>query len=113
MQSLRFDFDEKGQLDHAFFHVHLSDELIAEGERLSAHFEVPVQNPTQPNECWVTTRIPTPDMTLTSVLFCLAGDHLRTDIFGQFVERVDPIQARLPPLRFEALKNSVVFFASL
>jgi len=107
VQSLHFDFDEKGQPDHAFFHVQLSDQLISEGDRLSAHFDLPLQAIAQSNECWVTTRIPTPDMTLTSVLYCLAADHLRSDIFGQFADKVDPIQGRLPPLRFDALKGSV------
>lgn len=107
VQSLHFDFDETGQANHAFFHVQLSDELISEGDRLSAHFDLPLQAIAQSNECWVTTRIPTPDMTMTSVLYCLAADHLRSDIFGQFADNIDPIQSRLPPLRFDALKNSV------
>jgi hypothetical protein len=107
VQALHFDFDEKGQADHAFFHVQLSDEPIPQGDRLSVHFDFPLKAAVQSNECWVTTRIPTPDMTLTSVLYCVAADHLRSDIFGQFADKVDPIQGRLPPLRFDALRNSV------
>jgi len=46
-------------------------------------------------------------MTLTSVLYCLAADHLRTDTFQEFAERVEPIQGRLPILSFDARKASV------
>lgn len=107
VQALHFDFDEKGQVDHAFFHVQLSADLISEGDRVSAHFDLPLQAAAQSNESWVTTRIPTPDMTLTSVLYCVAADHLRSDIFSQFADNVDPIQGRLPALRFDALRSSV------
>jgi hypothetical protein len=107
VQALHFDFDEEMQANHALFHLQLSNDLIPDEDRRSAHFDLELQPPGQANECRVTTRIPTPDMTLTSVLYCLAADHLRSDIFGQFAERVGPIQDRLPPLHFDALKSSV------
>lgn len=107
VQALHFDFDEQVQADHPWFHLQLSNELISDEDRRSAHFDLELQPSAQSDECRVTTRIPTSDMTLTSVLYCLAADHLRGDIFGQFAERVDPIQDRLPPLRFDALKSSV------
>jgi hypothetical protein len=106
-QSLHFDFDQAGQADHPFFHVQLNDERIATAEYPTRDLDFDWQLPTESNECCVTTRIPTSDMTLTSVLYCLAADHLSGDIFKQFALKVDPIQDRLPPLRFEALKNSV------
>jgi len=107
VQSLHFDFVEGGQPDHPFFHVQLSDELIHEDKRQSARFDLAVLSSGLPNECWVTTRIPTPDMTLTSVLYCLVADHLGGGIFSEFKRRVDPIKDRLPAVRFDALKNSV------
>jgi hypothetical protein len=107
-QSLHFDFDDKAQGGHPFFHLQLTDELIPDADRQSARFNLQVHaSPEQQNECSVTTRIPTPDMTLTSVLYCLAADHLRADTFQKFAEQVEPIQNRLPVLRFEALKASV------
>jgi len=107
VQSMHFDFNEDVQTDHPVFHVQMSDEMIPKADMQSAHVDLEVQ-PVHPlNECWVTTRIPTPDMTLTSVLYILAADHLRTDIFDQFVKRVEPIQRRLPPLRFDTIKTSV------
>jgi hypothetical protein len=35
VQSLHFDFDEKGQVGHPFFHVELTHELIPEHQLLS------------------------------------------------------------------------------
>jgi hypothetical protein len=106
-QALHFDFDEKMQPNHALFHLQLTNDLIPEDDRRSAHFDLELLPPGEANDCRVTTRIPTPDMTLTSVLYCLAADHLPPDIFRQFAERVEPIQDRLPPLRYDALKSSV------
>jgi hypothetical protein len=108
VQSLHFDFDEKGQADHPFFHVQLNHELIPDVDRLSAKFDLELHpSADQAFDCAVTTRIPTPDMTLTSVLYCLAADHLRGDTFQEFAERVEPIQDRLPVLSFDALRASV------
>ena len=107
VQSMHFDFDENVQTDHPVFHVQMSADMISPADRQSAHFEIEAQPLHVSNECWVTTRIPTPDMTLTSVLYTLAADHLRTEIFTQFVKGVEPIQHRLPPLRFETIKTSV------
>jgi len=106
-QSLHFDFDHAGQVDHPFFHVQLTDEQIPVHEYPTKDLDFEWQLPTERNECCVTTRIPTSDMTLTSVLYCLAADHLSGDIFKQFALKVGSIQERLPPLRFEALKNSI------
>lgn len=105
-QSLHFDFDENGQIDHPFFHLQLTDEPIAADECMAAHVDFEMQE-TDRTECYVTTRIPTCDMTLTSVLYCVAADHLGGTIFNGFAQRVDAMQDRFPPLRFEALKNSV------
>jgi hypothetical protein len=106
-QALRFDFDQAGQPDHPFFHVQLNDELIAAGECLTGHVDFEVQIPSERSECCVTTRIPTCDMTLASVLYCVAADHLGGPIFKQFAQKVISLEDRLPPLRFDALKNSI------
>ena len=91
VQSLHFDFDEKGQVNHPFFHVQLNHDLISDADRKSAKFDIELHpSSDQASECAVTTRIPTPDMTLTSVLYCLAADHLRTDTFQEFAEWVEP-----------------------
>ena len=106
-QALHFDFDQAGQRDHPFFHVQLTDELIAAAECLVGHVDFDIQPPSERSECYVTTRIPTCDMTLASVLYCLAADHFGGAIFNQFAQEVLSIEDRLPPLRFDALKKSV------
>jgi hypothetical protein len=107
VQSLHFDFLDGGQLDHPFFHVQLSDEVIPSDDLRSAGFELNLVTPQETSQCWVTTRIPTPEMTLASVLYCLVADHLGAGIFQQFAENVLTIQSRLPTPGFEALRNSL------
>ena len=104
-QSLHYDFTDTGQKDHPFFHVHLTDGRIPEGDLRNAGFEL--QLPEQPSECWVTTRIPTPDMTLASVLYCVVADHLGAGHFKEFARKVESIQGRLPHPGFDALKRSL------
>jgi len=105
-QSLHFDFVDGGQADHPFFHVQLGDEGIPHDDLRSAGFDLQLNVPQQSNECWVTTRIPTPDMTLASVLYCLVANHLQTGIFRQFAEKISSIQDRLPHPVFEKLRMS-------
>ncbi len=104
-QSLRYDFVDGGQEDHPYFHVHLTDELIPEEDLRATGFAFNVSSSS--NKCWVTTKIPTPDMTLASVIYCLVADHLGAIRFNQFAQSVRGIQDRLPPLRFERIKTSI------
>ncbi len=110
VQSLHYDFVHGGQEYHPFFHVELSDELIAD-EHLqdirATGFNLELKLPADPSHCWVTTRIPTPEMTLASVLYCLVADHLGPGIFREFAGRVHSIQDRMPLLGFDALKASI------
>jgi hypothetical protein len=107
VQALHYDFVESGQNDHPFFHVQLSDELMPEADLKGAGCELDLPRPAESNECWVTTRIPTPDMTLASVLYCLVADHLGEARFAQFSQTVASIEDRLPPPAFESIKNSL------
>lgn len=106
-QSLHYDFVEGGQTNHPFFHVQLDNEPIPEVELRSTGFDLELDLPNPLNECWVTTRIPTPDMTMASVLYCLVADHLGDDIFKQFAESVHSVQDRFPLLSFDLVKNSL------
>jgi hypothetical protein len=107
VQALHYDFEEGGQPGHPFFHVQLTDEPIAEGDLRSTGFDLELKLQEQSKQCCVTTRIPTPDMTLASVLYCLVADHLKGGIFSEFAERVHSIQNRLPGPCFDALKKSL------
>lgn len=107
VQSLHYDFVQDGQDDHPFFHVQLTHELIPETDLRSAGFDLEVKASSQTNHCWVTTRIPTPDMTLASVLYCLVADHFGEGVFRQFAKDVHSVQERLPSPNFEAMKKSL------
>ena len=107
VQSLHFDFQDQGQDCHPMFHAHLDSEPVPAEELQLVGFELPVVSPETPSQCWVTMRIPTSDMTLASVLFCLVAGHLDSAIFREFAERVGPIHGRLPKLGFPALKKSL------
>jgi hypothetical protein len=107
VQSLHFDFQDPGQDCHPMFHAHLDSEPLPLEELQLVGFELSMVEREQPSQCWVTMRIPTSDMTLASVLFCLVAGHLDSAIFREFAERVGPIHGRLPKLGFPALKRSL------
>jgi len=107
VQSLHYDFVEEGPVDHPYFHVQLTDEVIPADDLRSTHFELELPGQHESNDCWVTTRIPTPDMTLASVIYCLVADHLAAENFAQFAETVQSIQNRLPAPSFESIKKSL------
>jgi len=107
VQSLHYDFQEGGQRDHPFFHVQLTYETIPENDLRSNGFDLQLKLQEPPSNCWVTTRIPTSDMTLASVLYCLVADHLGAGYFDQFAERVHSILELLPSASFDPLRNSI------
>jgi hypothetical protein len=106
-QSLHYDFVAGGQLDHPLFHVQLTLEPIQESDLLNEGFYDKLKLP-RGRECWVTTRIPTPDMTFPSVLYCLVADHLGAGIFKKFSENVDSmLKDRLPAPNCDRLQASL------
>ncbi len=107
VQSLHYDFLEGGQPHHPFFHVELTHEAISENDLRSTGFDLQLKLQEPPSNCWVTTRIPTSDMTLASVLYCLVADHLDSRFFDQFAERVHSMLEGLPPPSFDPLRNSI------
>jgi len=107
VQSLHYDFLEGGQPHHPFFHVELTHDAISENDLRSTGFDLQLKLQEPPSNCWVTTRIPTSDMTLASVLYCLVADHLDPRFFDQFAERVHSMLEGLPPPSFDPLRNSI------
>jgi hypothetical protein len=103
VQALHYDFFPGGQAGHPFFHVHLTAELIC----LAEFHDLGVELQREVGEIPIITRIPTSDMTLASVLYCLAADHLEPAIFEKFAKDVHAIEGKLPTLRFDALKESL------
>lgn len=103
VQALHYDFFPGGQAGHPFFHAHLTAELIC----LAEFHDLGVELQQDVAEVPIITRIPTSDMTLASVLYCLAADHLEPTIFAKFAKDVQAIENKLPTLRFDALKESL------
>jgi hypothetical protein len=103
---LHFDFQEGGQTRHPLFHVQMMDEVIPE-DIGSFGADIEPRMRLKSNQESIPSRIPTSEMTVASVLYCLAADHLGDGKFGEFAKRVCAIQSRLPKLRFEALKKSL------
>lgn len=109
VQAVHFDFDAGGQDCHPYFHVQLTDEVIDDSlieDLRSDGFELELKPCTGNRSSWVVTRIPTSDMTLASVLYCLVADHLPRD-FAEFARQVHSIQNRLPRPAFSALRTSL------
>lgn len=111
-QSLHFDFDANARPKHPhpLFHVQLHLELVRvpDNELRSMGFNVELEIPPGHSECEVTTRIPTPEMTFPSVLYCLVADHLGAVIFKQFAADVHSLlQNRLPLPNFDMIKRNL------
>jgi hypothetical protein len=108
VQSLHYDYEAGGQRDHPLFHVQLDLELIPEHHLRNTGFNDELNIPEEPYECWVATRIPTPEMTFPSVLYCLVADHLGAGIFKQFAASVKSmLKDRLPLPNFDMIKRSL------
>jgi len=112
VQSLHYDFDANARptYPHPIFHVQLNVEFVrfSENELRSMGFDAELDVPQEHNECRVTSRIPTPEMTFPSVLYCLVADHLGAGIFKDFAEDVDPmLKEQLPHPDIALLKTSL------
>jgi hypothetical protein len=107
VQALHYDFVEPGQGGHPFFHAQLTNEAIPDADLRSVDCQLELELQADSDDCVVTTRIPTPDMTLASVLYCLVADHLDATRFAEFAGRVHAIQNRLPAPGFESIRRSL------
>ena len=107
VRAFHYDFEKGGQVAHPLFHMQLLDETIPEPDLRSVGFEGTTKLPEEALESCIGTRIPTADMTLSSVLYCLVADHLEAPAFGHFAKNVRSIQDRLPTLGFDTLKASL------
>ncbi|HKW76716.1 MAG TPA: hypothetical protein VJN64_14390 [Terriglobales bacterium] len=108
VQCLHYDFVRGGQKSHPLFHLQLDSEMIPDDRLLELGLNLDeVRRESAARECWITTRIPTADMTFPSVLYCIAGDHLPEAVFTQFAQQSNKIRERLPVLDFAELKSSM------
>jgi hypothetical protein len=110
-QSLHFDFDAdaRPKYPHPLFHVQLHLELVRvpDNELRSMGLDVELEM-RQGSECEVTTRIPTPEMTFPSVLYCLVADHLGTGVFNHFAANIHSmLQNQLPLPNIDMIKRNL------
>ena len=97
LHTVHFDFGPQ-QVCHPTFHAQLTADPIIppvdEAEELKC--EVRFIPTIEKVRCFQNARIPTCDMTLASVLLCLAADHLGVDFFREFKASVIEIQKSMP-----------------
>lgn len=106
LQSLRYDFDQtphNGQ--HPLFHAQTADEVIEGIGPIAEEFTFQVNG--QRCGCFPNVRIPTADMTLSSVLLGLAADHWQEPFFSEFRENCRTLQTRLPQPDLTFLRDSL------
>jgi hypothetical protein len=106
LQSMHFDYGEE-QDCHAVFHAQLCPEAIqlSPDEVDATEFYFPQEFPRA--ICVKNARIPTSDMTFSSVLLCLAADHMRVEFFREFLASVRDVHEKMPLPPFENLKRSI------
>ena len=104
LQGLHFDHGPLMRR-HPIFHAQLTNEIINLSSSAAEELEFKMEQ--MPcSACFREARIPTADMTLPSVLLCLAADHFGQN-FSSFLEEVRRIQGRLPQPTIEPTKTSI------
>lgn len=109
LQTIHFDFAEpKDDKDnHPVFHAQLTGKAIAipESQAKEIRFDCQVDQTQVP--CYRDARIPTSDMTLSSVLLCLVADHMLAHFVQQYMKALKQIENNLPVPRCDALRGSL------
>ena len=105
LQAFHYDFDPE-PADHPLFHMQVTNRCIALTAEAIASLEVrlPAGDAQPVLRC---ARVPTCDMTLASVLLCLAADHVGGTIFIEFLKKICELQADLPQPAIELLRNNL------
>jgi hypothetical protein len=106
LQSVHFDFG--GQQDcHPVFHVQICADPIQLDQKTAEELEFEFRIEADHVSCSRDTRIPTCDMTIASVLLCLAADHFAKPFFCQFRDKAVELQPQLPQPTFLILRESL------
>ena len=107
LQAFHYDYDPC-QRDHAFFHAQVTDECCevseVEKDALKIDFALPARLEAPRHRG---ARIPTCDMTMPSVLVCLAADHIGGKVFRTFREKVCELQQNMPLPLIGKLRRSL------
>jgi len=106
LQSMHFDF--AGEEDcHPVFHAQVCADPISLDSQTATELEFDFAVDSSAVSCFRDARIPTSDMTVASVLLCLAADHLGKPFFCQFRDKAIDLQPHLPQPAFALLKQSL------
>lgn len=105
LQAFHYDFDP-GQKDHPLFHMQVTNRCIALPAADIEELEVQMPASVTPAvlRC---ARVPTCDMTLASVLLCLAADHVGGPLFAEFLTKICELQNEMPQPNIETLGQSL------
>ena len=108
LHTIHFDYDCPPQDNHPVFHAQLADEavVIPEPQAREIRFDCQVDPAKVP--CFGNGRIPTSDMTLSSVLLCLAADHMVATFVQKYTKSLREIGGNLPTPKCDALRDSLV-----
>ena len=109
LQSMHYDFDPNQ--DHALFHAQMCEypvripmEADSIRQDLGIDFDLPEKIE---GHCHPEVRMPTSDMTISSVLLCLAHDHFKAAVFQKFREKLREIVIDMPRPDITKLKASL------
>lgn len=112
IECVHYDYCHPPQDDqHPIFHAQFGDEPILPEGSLKAEFGYPIDR--DGFCCFKNARIPTSDMTLSSVLLSLAADHMGESFFKGFRDRFLALRENLPHPAIEDLKWSLTNFTDL
>lgn len=95
LQSIRYDHErDPHDCQHPLFHAQICTEIITPMH--ASQWDIGYALPDDCGRCFEYLRIPTADMTFSSVLLALAADHWPPAFFRQFRERFSSLQKNLP-----------------
>ena len=106
LHSIHFDFNGH-QENHPVFHAQLTAKAIVVPEPKVKEIRFDCQVDTNEVRCFKNARIPTSDMTLSSVLLCLAADHMQAKFVREYMDSLRRIEAKLPAPKCDALRSSL------
>jgi hypothetical protein len=106
MHGIHFDHGLE-EICHPVFHAQVANDAVALPDEIAGELEFAFVLHPRPSEVFKNARIPTSDMTLPSVLLCLAADHLKAEFFPAFLSTVRELQAKMPPPIFTKTKQSI------
>ncbi len=104
LQAFHYDY-ASDQPDHPLFHLQVTNRCIALSQQDCEQLDIELPAEVAPGvlRC---ARVPTCDMTLASVLLCLAADHVGGELFTEFLDKLCEYQREMPQPNIDKLIES-------